>query len=128
MKSKLSQILLMGAVTVSLGMFVSCKDTSADLYKQLELRVDDNAKLQDAIEAKLQQLEALKQQLEEKMALLKPCNCPENMAQTIQELTGFMNKMNEAAVDNDNSLETLKGLIQGITENYTTITNFFNNT
>jgi len=127
MKSKLSQILLMGAVTVSLGMFVSCKDTSADLYKQLELRVDDNAKLQDAIEAKLQQLEALKQQLEEKMALLKPCNCPENMAQTIQELTGFMNKMNEAAVDNDNSLETLKGLIQGITENYTTITNFFNN-
>ena len=127
MKSKLSQILLMGAVTVSLGMFVSCKDTSADLYKQLELRVDDNAQLQDAIEAKLQQLEALKQQLEEKMALLKPCNCPENMAQTIQELTNFMNKMNEATADKDQSLETLKGLIQGITENYTTITNFFNN-
>lgn len=128
MKKKFFQILLMGAVTVSMGMFVSCKDTNADMYKQLELKIDENSKLDDVINAKLQQLEALQQQLEEKMALIKPCNCPENMSQTIQELVDFMNKVNEAAATGDDkSLETLKGLVQGIIENYQTVNNFFNN-
>ena len=128
MKKKFFQILLMGAVTVSMGMFVSCKDTNADMYKQLELKIDENSKLDDVVNAKLQQLEALQQQLEEKMALIKPCNCPENMSQTIQELVDFMNKVNEAAATGDDkSLETLKGLVQGIIENYQTVNNFFNN-
>ena len=128
MKKKFFQILLMGAVTVSMGMFVSCKDTNADMYKQLELKIDENSKLDDVVNAKLQQLEALQQQLEEKIALIKPCNCPENMSQTIQELVDFMNKVNEAAATGDDkSLETLKGLVQGIIENYQTINNFFNN-
>lgn len=127
MKKKFFQILLMGAVTVSMGMFVSCKDTNADMYKQLELKIDENSKLDDVVNAKLQQLEALQQQLEEKMALIKPCNCPENMSQTIQELVDFMNKVNEAAATGDDkSLETLKGLVQGIIENYQTVNNFFN--
>ena len=128
MKKKFFQILLMGAVTVSMGMFVSCKDTNADMYKQLELKIDENSKLDDVVNAKLQQLEALQQQLEEKIALIKPCNCPENMSQTIQELVDFMNKVNEAAATGDDkSLETLKGLVQGIIENYQTVNNFFNN-
>jgi peptidoglycan hydrolase CwlO-like protein len=128
MKKKFFQILLMGAVTVSMGMFVSCKDTNADMYKQLELKIDENSKLDDVVNAKLQQLEALQQQLEKKIALIKPCNCPENMSQTIQELVDFMNKVNEAAATGDDkSLETLKGLVQGIIENYQTINNFFNN-
>ena len=127
MKKKFFQILLMGAVTVSMGMFVSCKDTNADMYKQLELKIDENSKLDDVVNAKLQQLEALQQQLEEKIALIKPCNCPENMSQTIQELVDFMNKVNEAAATGDDkSLETLKGLVQGIIENYQTVNNFFN--
>ena len=124
MKKKFFQILLMGAVTVSMGMFVSCKDTNADMYKQLELKIDENSKLDDVVYDKLQQLEALQQQLEAKMALIKSCNCN---PQTIKDLTDFMNKINEAAVSDDKSLETLKGLIQGITENYETINNFFNN-
>ncbi len=128
MKKKFFQILLMGAVTVSMGMFVSCKDTNADMYKQLELKIDENSKLADVVNDKLQQLEALKQELEELKTSIKPCNCPENMSQTIQELVDFMNKVNEAAATGDDkSLETLKGLVQGIIENYQTVNNFFNN-
>ena len=117
----------MGAVTVSMGMFVSCKDTNADMYKQLELKIDENSKLADVVNDKLQQLEALKQELEGLKTSIKPCNCPENMSQTIQELVDFMNKVNEAAATGDDkSLETLKGLVQGIIENYQTVNNFFN--
>lgn len=127
MKKKFFQILLMGAVTVSMGMFVSCKDTNADMYKQLELKIDENSKLADVVNDKLQQLEALKQELEGLKTSIKPCNCPENMSQTIQELVDFMNKVNEAAATGDDkSLETLKGLVQGIIENYQTVNNFFN--
>lgn len=127
MKKKFFQILLMGAVTVSMGMFVSCKDTNADMYKRLELKIDENSKLADVVNDKLQQLEALKQELEELKTSIKPCNCPENMSQTIQELVDFMNKVNEAAATGDDkSLETLKGLVQGIIENYQTVNNFFN--
>lgn len=127
MKKRFYQILLMGAVTVSLGLFVSCKDTSADLYKQLEWQIDEKASLEDVTQMQLDQLNLLKQYIQDQLALIEKCNCPKNMAQTIQELTDFMNKMNQAAADNDNSFETLKELLQGITNNYETVNNFFNN-
>ena len=75
----------------------------------------------------LQQLEQMKQYIQDQLALVEKCNCPANMSQTIQDLTDFMNKMNQAASDNDNSFETLKELLQGITNNYETVNNFFNN-
>ena len=130
MKRKIFQIVLMGAVTVSLGMFVSCKDTSADLSKQLEwqqLQIDSKTSLEEVIEMQKQQMEELKKYIQDQLATIKQCNCPENMAQTINELTNFMNSMKEAGVESENSLETLKGLLEGITNNYSTIENFFNN-
>jgi len=127
MKRKFYQFLLLGAVTVSLGMFVSCKDTNSDLYKQLEWQIDEKASLEEVNRLQLQQLEQMKQYLQEQLAQIEKCNCPKNMSQTIQDLTDFMNKMNQAASDNDNSFETLKELLQGITNNYETVNNFFNN-
>ena len=127
MKRKFYQILLLGAVTVSLGMFVSCKDTNSDLYKQLEWQIDEKASLEEVNRLQLQQLEQMKQYIQDQLALVEKCNCPKNMSQTIQDLTDFMNKMNQAASDNDNSFETLKELLQGITNNYETVNNFFNN-
>ncbi|MBR3433890.1 MAG: hypothetical protein IKH05_10170 [Bacteroidaceae bacterium] len=127
MKKKFYQILLLGAVTVSLGMFVSCKDTNSDLYKQLEWQIDEKASLEEVNRLQLQQLEQMKQYIQDQLALVEKCNCPANMSQTIQDLTDFMNKMNQAASDNDNSFETLKELLQGITNNYETVNNFFNN-
>ena len=127
MKKKFYQILLLGAVTVSLGMFVSCKDTNSDLYKQLEWQIDEKASLEEVNRLQLQQLEQMKQYIQDQLALVEKCNCPKNMSQTIQDLTDFMNKMNQAASDNDNSFETLKELLQGITNNYETVNNFFNN-
>ena len=127
MKRKFYQFLLLGAVTVSLGTFVSCKDTNSDLYNQLEWKVDEKASVEEVIRLQEQQLQQLKQYLQEQLALIEKCNCPENMSQTIQDLTDFMNKMNQAAADNDNSFETLKELLQGITNNYETVNNFFNN-
>jgi methyl-accepting chemotaxis protein len=130
MKRKIFQIVLMGAVTVSLGMFVSCKDTSADLSKQLEwqqLQIDSKTSLEEVIEMQKQQMEELKKYIQDQLATIKQCNCPENLSQTISELTNFMNNMKEAGVESENSLETLKGLLEGITNNYSTIENFFNN-
>ena len=127
MKKKFFQILLMGAVTVSLGMFVSCKDTYSDLYKQLELKIDGNTSIEEVARMQQQQMEQMKQYVQDQLALIKQCNCPDNMSETIQKFSDFMNKMDEASVSDNKSLETLKGLIQGITENYQTINNFFNN-
>lgn len=127
MKKKFYQILLLGAVTVSLGTFVSCKDTNADLYKQLEWQIDETSSLEEVNSLKLQQLEQMTQTLKDQLALVEKCNCPANMGQTIQDLTDFMNKMNQAAADNNNSFETLKDLLQGITNKYETVNNFFNN-
>lgn len=127
MKRKFYQFLLLGAVTVSLGTFVSCKDTNSDLYNQLEWKVDEKASVEEVIRLQEQQLQQLKQYLQEQLAQIEKCNCPKNMSQTIQDLTDFMNKMNQAAADNDNSFETLKELLQGITNNYETVNNFFNN-
>ena len=106
MKKKFFQILLMGAVTVSLGMFVSCKDTYSDLYKQLELKIDGNTSIEEVARMQQQQMEQMKQYVQDQLALIKQCNCPENMSETIQKFSDFMNKMDEASVSDNKSLET----------------------
>ena len=127
MKKKFFQILLMGAVTVSLGMFVSCKDTYSDLYKQLELKIEGNTSIEEVARMQKEQMEQMKKYVQDQLALIKQCNCPENMSETIEKLSQFVDKMEEASVSDNKSLETLKDLLQGITENYQTVNNFFNN-
>ena len=46
MKKKLIQILMLLVVAVSVGSFVSCKDTNEDLYNELRTQyIKDNAKV-----------------------------------------------------------------------------------
>lgn len=57
MKKKLIQILMLAIVTVSIGSFVSCKDTNEDLYNELRNEMGDkNASLQQQYNDLLQQL------------------------------------------------------------------------
>ena len=111
----------MGAVTVSLGMFVSCKDTSGDWYNELNGKFADNATLQDAMaqhQADIARLQGLIDELQGKI-----CKCdPELM----NKLKNFMNDMTANGVD-ATDLKNMKDLVDAITNNYQTINNFFTN-
>ena len=121
MKRKLFQILLMGAVTVSLGMFVSCKDTSGDWYNELNGKFADNATLQDAMtqhQADIARLQGLIDELQGKI-----CKCDPDL---MNKLKNFMNDMTANGVD-ATDLKNMKDLVDAITNNYQTINNFITN-
>ena len=67
MKKKLIQILMLLVATVSIGSFVSCKDTNEDLYTDLRNAVGDvsgDQTLADRI-----------RDLETKLGQIKECTC-----------------------------------------------------
>ncbi|MBR6128555.1 MAG: hypothetical protein IKQ07_02860 [Bacteroidaceae bacterium] len=68
MKKKLIQILMLMVATVSVGSFVSCKDTSEDLYNELRTQNLENASVAEALEARIKALETL-------VAGIKSCDC-----------------------------------------------------
>lgn len=90
MKKKLIQILMLLVVAVSIGAFVSCKDTNEDLYN--ELRNDPNL----GNETLATRLATLQAQLD----ALKPCTCDKNLR----------TDLNNAQADIANILATLAGL------------------
>ena len=111
----------MGAVTVTLGMFVSCKDTSGDLEKEFNGKFADYATLQQAMQqhqADIANLQALINDLQSKI-----CKCdPELM----QKLKTFMTEWQKAGVSPDD-LKNMKALLDEIEPNYQTILNFVTN-
>ena len=123
MKRKLFQILLMGAVTVSLGMFVSCKDTSGDWYQELNGKFADNATLQEVVNQHNQDINYLKGLIEDLQGQVGKCECDKDL---MAQLKQFMNDMNSANVDADD-LKNMKELLDLITNNYTTINEFITN-
>ena len=123
MKRKLFQILLMGAVTVSLGMFVSCKDTSGDWYQELNGKFADNATLQEVVDQHNQDINYLKGLIEDLQGQVGKCECDKDL---MAQLKQFMNDMNSANVDADD-LKNMKELMDLITNNYTTINEFITN-
>ena len=68
MKKKLIQILMLLVATVSVGSFVSCKDTNEDLYNELRTQNLENATVAEALAARIAALEAL-------VADIKSCEC-----------------------------------------------------
>ena len=62
MKKKLIQILMLLVATVSVGSFVSCKDTNEDLYNELRTQslsaLDDESSLRAALDTRIGQAEA----------------------------------------------------------------------
>jgi peptidoglycan hydrolase CwlO-like protein len=118
MKRKFFQILLMGAVTVSLGMFVSCKDTSGDQFNELNGKFTT---LQEVMDQHMRDIQDLQDKIEELQG--KVCKCdPDLMA----KLKAFMDDMDGANVDAED-LKNMKDLVDLITTNYQTINNFINN-
>ncbi len=86
MKKKLIQLLMLLVVAVSVGSFVSCKDTNEDLYNELRTKyIQDNATLKEAFDAQVAELEdqiatykeAL-DALEEAFSGFKSCGCDED--------------------------------------------------
>ena len=111
----------MGAVTVSLGMFVSCKDTSGDWYNELNGKFADNATLQEVMDQHVQDINRLQGLIEELQG--KICKCDPNL---MAKLKAFMDDMDGANVDAED-LKNMKDLVDLITTNYQTINNFINN-
>ena len=118
MKRKFFQILLMGAVTVSLGMFVSCKDTSGDQFNELNGKFTT---LQEVMDQHMQDIQDLQDKIEELQG--KVCKCDPNL---MAKLKAFMDDMDGANVDAED-LKNMKDLVDLITTNYQTINNFINN-
>ena len=118
MKRKFFQILLMGAVTVSLGMFVSCKDTSGDQFNELNGKFTT---LQEVMDQHMRDIQDLQDKIEELQG--KVCKCDPNL---MAKLKAFMDDMDGANVDAED-LKNMKDLVDLITTNYQTINNFINN-
>ena len=80
MKKKFIQILMLLIATVSVGSFVSCKDTSEDLYNELRTQAfSENASLKEALDAygkKLNDQIALYEQLERELKAIKEGDIP----------------------------------------------------
>ena len=68
MKKKLIQILMLMVATVSVGSFVSCKDTNEDLYNELRTQNLETMTLAQALDARVKALEDL-------IAKINSCEC-----------------------------------------------------
>ena len=113
----------MGAVTVSLGMFVSCKDTSGDWYNELNSKFADNATLQEVVNKHNQDINYLKGLIEDLQGQVGKCECDKDLMAQLKQLMNDMNSANVGAED----LKNMKELLNLITNNYTTINEFITN-
>lgn len=88
MKKKLIQVLMLMVAAVSIGTFMSCKDTNEDLYNELrqETTTSDESLIQ-----KINQLEA---NIEALNNALKPCTCDPTLGQQVETLTTLVNSIN----------------------------------
>ena len=123
MKKKLIQILMLAFVAVSIGSFVSCKDTNEDLYNQLrsEMGLQNDATLVQRIN----QLQAdLQSHLADYQTLLGNVNylltCCTNVNTTITNLQNQINAL-QAALGGD-----LSSLVDPVTGEPTSILNYLN--
>lgn len=112
MKKRLIQILMLLVATVSVGSFVSCKDTNEDLYNELRTQlVSDNATLEEALRAEIARLEGL-------IAAIESCPCDEDALK--KELTDYIDGKVKDLQDTDESLkgadEDLQKQIDAINE------------
>ena len=101
MKKKFIQILMLLIATVSVGSFVSCKDTSEDLYNELRTQAfSENASLKEALDAygkKLNDQIALYEQLERELKAIKEGDIP--------NLTARLNEQFDLITDLKTQLE-----------------------
>ncbi|MBR5394208.1 MAG: hypothetical protein IK144_03875 [Bacteroidaceae bacterium] len=134
MKKKLIQILMLAIVTVSIGSFVSCKDTNEDLYNELRNEMGDkNASLQQRYNDLLQQMQAEHDYFQGLYDAINSCTCSQpgglkdqltalinNLQQQIDAINGQLTDGNGNSILGD--LSTLIDPSAGIN----TITDYLN--
>lgn len=113
----------MGVVAISLGMFVSCKDTSGDWYNELQGKFADNATLEEVINQHKQDINYLEGLIKDLQGQVGKCDCdPELMAQ-LKKLAEDMKAADVSAED----LKNMKDQMAQLINNYTTINNYITN-
>ena len=96
MKRKVFQFLMMMTVTVSLGVFVSCKDTNEDLISELKIKLQEvaaDASLTGALQTQVSNLQTQLDYYKTLLDAIKSCNCPDDMSSIIQNLTTQLNTL-----------------------------------
>lgn len=116
MKKKFIQILMLLIATVSVGSFVSCKDTSEDLYNELRTQaLSDNASLEEALNARLAKLDEQIGEYEKLLKQFKSCECDTNaINQLFVDIEGQIKLMNDTIHLQGDDLKDLKDLLVGV--------------
>lgn len=113
MKKKLFQILMLLVATVSVGSFVSCKDTNEDLYNELRTQViSRDASLQSALDQHTQDIADLLAKYQSLLATvnaINSCTCNEAAMQ------GQINGLGTDVATLQGDVQTLKGQVATLT-------------
>ena len=128
MKRKFFQILMIVATTVTLGVFVSCKDTNEDLYRDLDLRlqaIEGSATVPEAMQKQLDNMQKQLDLYKEQLDKIKQCDCGD-MKKVIEDLQKAIEDLQKAQVD-PAAFASMQEAINTLTENYTIINNYITN-
>ena len=126
MKRKFIQFLMLAAVAVTMGTFVACKDTSDDMFVELqneinELRlkmISDDAALKDALQTQIDNLKQQVTTMKTQLDGMKSCECDRDlMNQTIQALTDRIAALESGKAD-ANLLDAYKQLLDNLKDSY----------
>lgn len=128
MKRKFIQFLMLAAVAVTMGTFVACKDTSDDMFVELqneinELRlkmISDDAALKDALQTQIDNLKQQVTTMKTQLDGMNSCECDRDlMNQTIQALTDRIAALESGKAD-ANLLDAYKQLLDNLKDSYET--------
>lgn len=142
MKKKLIQIFMLLVATISVGSFVSCKDTNEDLYNELRTQaISENAGLQEALDTQKAQLEALLAQFK----TFQSCTCDKTLETRLQgqidglntQVQGLLTRLGTLEADVDgldiddidglrDALNALQGEVNGTKVDVAGLTASFN--
>ena len=126
MKRKFIQFLMLAAVAVTMGTFVACKDTSDDMFVELqneinELRlkmISDDAALKDALQTQIDNLKQQVTTMKTQLDAINSCECDRDlMNQTIQALTDRIAALESGKAD-ANLLDAYKQLLDNLKDSY----------
>lgn len=124
MKKKLIQVFMLLVATISVGSFVSCKDTNEDLYNELRSQmVPSNATLQQALAQQQSKLADLLQEFKNLQAAMPaPCACNETAMQAdIDALKTAVAGLKTAVDGLEDDVDGINDDITGINGNITGI-------
>ena len=107
MKKKLIQILMLLVAAVSVGSFVSCKDTNEDLYNELRAKsIADDATLREALETRIGELEDI-------IRAIESCECDTTL------MLSWVNSEDQYLQNQIDLINTALGALSGADNVYT---------